>query len=148
MEFQFLNRRSTSPAGLRLFGKTCELRMLDCLNRTCAAGLRHSVRPANCKRSPLTGLQVPNMGHPKYYFSYVSFPWHISLSFSMLAAKGGFFRPSGRPPAAALLLLCFYALCCKASQPTARIPAEPFFFFFLFRTTFHILFTHYSPNGE
>ena len=70
LEFQFLNRRSTSTAGLRLFGKTCELRMLDRLNRTCAAGLRNSVRPANCKRSPLTGLQVPNIGIPAEPFLF------------------------------------------------------------------------------
>ena len=60
LEFQFLNRRSTSTAGLRLFGKTCEL----------PAGLRNSVRPANCKRSPLTGLQVPNIGIPAEPFLF------------------------------------------------------------------------------
>ena len=52
--------------------------MLDRINRTCTAGLRHSVRPANCKRSPLTGFEVPNVGHPLLFFFLFLFP-HVSF---------------------------------------------------------------------
>ena len=71
--------RSASTAGLRHFGKTCELWMLGRINRTCTAGLRHSVRPANCKCSPPTGFEVPNVGHPflfLFLFPHVSFHSH------------------------------------------------------------------------
>ena len=44
---------SASTVGLRRPCKTCELQMLDRSIRTCAAGLRLPVRPANRTRSPV-----------------------------------------------------------------------------------------------
>ena len=118
------SRRSASTAGLRQVGKTCELQMLGRTNRTCAAGLRHSVRPSNCKRGPLTGFEVPNVGHPFpfsfFLFPHLSFQSHISASFSILAAERPFFKPQGRPPTASLFS---FLLRFKASQPTASPPA-------------------------
>ena len=88
--------RSASTAGLRHFGKTCELWMLGRINRTCTAGLRHSVRRANCKCGPPTGFEVPNVGHPflfLFLFPHVSF--HSHSFFSMLAAREAFSSPKG-----------------------------------------------------
>ena len=81
------SRRSASTAGLRQLGKTCELQMLGCANRTCAAGLQHSVRPANCKRGPLSGFEVPNVGHP--------FSFSFSFSFSAFLLLFQFSQPKG-----------------------------------------------------
>ena len=100
--------RSASTAGLRHFGKTCELWMLGRINRTCAAGLRHSVRPANCKCSPPTGFEVPNVGHPflfLFLFPHVSF--HSHSSFFNARSQRGFFKPERRPPAATPLLFVY-----------------------------------------
>ena len=127
--------RSASTAELRHFGKTCELRMLDRIKRTCAAGLRHSVRPANCKGSPLTGFEVPNLGHP-FAFLFPFFFVHtcrfrvIVLFFSKLAAREAFSSPKGglQPQLFYFLftLLHFYVLRLH-SQPPALLPSLLFF---------------------
>ena len=92
--------------------------MLGRTNRTCAAGLRHSVRLANCKRSPLAGFEVPNVGHP---FSLFAFPFstfvvsesHLSFFFNSLSREA-FFKPQRRPTAASLV---YFALKLHSQPP-------------------------------
>ena len=128
--------RSASTAELRHFGKTCELWMLGRINRTCTAGLRHSVRPANCKCSPPTEFEVPNVGHPfLFLLPHVSFHSH-SFSFSMLAAREAFSSPKGGLQLQLLYFLFtvlnFYVLRLR-SQPPALLQSLCLFLFFFFR---------------
>ena len=125
--------RSASTAGLRHFGKTCELWMLGRINRTCTAGLRHTVRPANCKCSPPTGFEVPNVGHPflfLFLFPHVSF--HSHSFFSMLAAREAFSSPKGGLQLQLLYfsftVLNFYVLRLH-SQPPALLQSLCLFLF-------------------
>ena len=100
--------RPTSTADLRQLGRTCELQLLDRFNRTCAAGLRHSVRPANCKRGPLTGFEVPNVGHPSpflFFFLFLSSTFVASESHFTFAQPEAFSKPQGRSAAAFLSFL-------------------------------------------
>ena len=92
--------RSASTARLRQLGKTCELQLLGRFNRTCAAGLLHSVRPANCKHGPLTGFEVPNVGHPfPFLFFFVFLFLFLHLSFQshtfLLRSRRPFPSPKG-----------------------------------------------------
>ena len=102
--------RSASAAVLRQLGKTCELQLLGRFNRTCAAGLRHSVRPANCKRGPLPGFEVPNVGHPfPFLFLFPFSTFVVSESHFPFAQPEAFSNLQGRSAATFLsfLLLTF-----------------------------------------
>ena len=130
--------RSASTAGLRHFGKTCELWMLGRINRTCTARLRHSVRPANCKCSAPTGFEVPNVGHPflfLFLFPHVSFHSR-SFSFSMLAAREAFSSPKGGLQLQLLdfsfTVLNFYVLRLHSQPPALRRAFVLSFFLFPF----------------
>ena len=115
--------RSASTAGLRQLGKTCELQLSGRFNRTYAAGLRQSVRPANCKRGPLTGLKYPTWATPFLSFSF-SFSFfyicrfRITLPVAQLAA---FSKPQGRSAAAFLSFLFFNYTLRLHSQPPALL---------------------------
>ena len=126
--------RSADTAGLRQLGKTCKLQLLGRFNRTCAAGLRHSVRPANCKRGPLTGFEVPNVGHPFPFFFFFLF-LHLSFqNYTSRCAAGGLFQAPRAVCSCFPVLLTFnfsiFGLYFKASQPIASPPAGPFVFLF------------------
>ena len=128
--------RSASTAGQRQLGTTCELQLLGRFNRTRAAGLRHSARPANCKRGPLTWFEVPNVGHPFPFLLFFFFPFStfvVSESHFPFAQPEAFSNPQGRSAAAFLsfLLLTFqffdYALRLH-SQPPALLQNLSFSF--------------------
>ena len=125
--------RSASPVWPRHFCKTCELQVLGRMNRTCTVFLRLSVRPANCRRSPLTGVEMPNVTTPflfvfLFLLPHLSFQSHISF-FSTARSQGGLCQNSRVASSCSCFIL---TLCFKASQPTARPAAEPVFFNFLF----------------
>ena len=99
--------------------------MLDSISRTCAAGLRpaafcKTVRPAKCKRSPLTGFALPNVGHSfpfLFLFPRLSFQSHIFLSRSRQPCsshKGALQLPQGvtanrQPSCRAFCLSCVFS---------------------------------------
>ena len=117
----FPSCQSASTAGLWQCSKTCELQMLGHISRTCAAGLRHSVRPANCKRSPLTG---------RFCFFPFSF-FHICrfrVTCLFLAAGRPFSSSKGRLQ----MHLCYFSLLLYVrlhSQPPALLQSLLIFFF-------------------
>ena len=102
-----------------MFGRT---------TRTCAAGLRHFVRPATCKRSPLMGFEVPNVTWATpflfllFIFPHLSFQSHISPFFQFSQPRGLF-----QTPEAAYNCISFL-FGFTAPQPTASCAAEPFSF--------------------
>ena len=115
--------RSASTAGLRQLGKTCELQLLGRFNRTCAAGLRHSVRPANCKRGPLTGFEVPKVGHPFPFLFLFPFPFSTFV-FSELHFPLRSRRPFPSPKGGLQLLACpFLLLTFQFFDYTLRLPS-------------------------
>ena len=118
---------SASTAGLRQLGKTCELQLLGRFNRTCAAGLRHSVRPANCKRGPLTGFEVPKVGHPFPFLFLFPFPFPFStFFFSELHFPLRSRRPFPSPKGGLQLLACpFLLLTFQFFDYTLRLHSQP-----------------------
>ena len=100
------------------------------MNRTCAAGLRHSVKAVQSAK----GFEVPNVGHNFACFSCLFFShicrFKVTIPppfFFNACSQGGLFQA---PMAASSCSSFTLLLCFKASQPTARALAEPSFFFF------------------
>ena len=147
--------RSSTTAGLRQLGKTCELQRLDS-KRICATGLQLLVRPANRKRIPptyiypthssktRTGFEVPNVGHPPITFRCRSsvFP------FAFMQVRSTAMRQAQ----STTCLVCYY-LSRLRSQSPAPLPGQWLQFVRLRCLPFHSFGTaaiqaRVSPKGS